>query len=83
MLSSVQTKWHWDRVFSEFLNFSLTISFHRGSMLVYHLRDEQQVCWWPQFAVSPTDMHNKNCKVLFWHLPGGTEKTMEDFSQNR
>jgi hypothetical protein len=26
------TKWHWDRVFSEYFGFSLSISFHRCSI---------------------------------------------------
>jgi hypothetical protein len=29
------TEWHWDRFFSEFFGFSLSISFHRGSPNVY------------------------------------------------
>jgi hypothetical protein len=30
-------KWHWGRVFSEFLGFPLSISFHRGSPYSYNL----------------------------------------------
>jgi hypothetical protein len=29
------TKWHWDRFFSEFFGFPLSVSFHRGSILIY------------------------------------------------
>jgi hypothetical protein len=31
------TKWHWERVFSELFNFPLSIPFHWGSVLIYHL----------------------------------------------
>jgi hypothetical protein len=31
------TKWHWDRVFSEFFGFSMSVSFHRPSQNSYHL----------------------------------------------
>jgi hypothetical protein len=31
------TKWHWDRFFSEFFGFPLSISFHRRSPNSYHL----------------------------------------------
>jgi hypothetical protein len=49
------TKWHWERFFFEFFGFPLSVSFHRGSMLTYHLGDEQQARWWSQFrdTVSP------------------------------
>jgi hypothetical protein len=32
---------HWDRFFSEFCGFSPYLLFHRGSILIYDLRDEQ------------------------------------------
>jgi hypothetical protein len=32
------TKWHWDRVFSEFFGFAVSMSFHRSFILIYHLR---------------------------------------------
>jgi hypothetical protein len=49
------TKWHWDRVFSEFFCFPLSISFQRRSPNSYHLGNEQYVCQWQQFrdVVSP------------------------------
>jgi hypothetical protein len=31
------TKWHWERFFSEFFGFPLSISFHRRSPNSYHL----------------------------------------------
>jgi hypothetical protein len=34
-------EWHWDRFFSEFFSFSLSVSFHRDSILSNHLGDEQ------------------------------------------
>jgi hypothetical protein len=33
------TKWHWDRFFSEFFGFPLSVSFHRRSPNSYHLGD--------------------------------------------
>jgi hypothetical protein len=35
------TKWHWDRFFSKFFIFPLSVSFHHDSILIYHLGDEQ------------------------------------------
>jgi hypothetical protein len=29
------TKWHWDRLLSEFFGFTQSISFHRGSPFTY------------------------------------------------
>jgi hypothetical protein len=34
-------KVHWDRVFSEFFGFPLSVLFHRYSVLIYHVGDEQ------------------------------------------
>jgi hypothetical protein len=34
------TKWNWDRLLSTFFGFLLSVSFHRGSILTYHLGDE-------------------------------------------
>jgi hypothetical protein len=44
------TKLHWDRFFSPFFGFPLSISFHRCSPNSYHLRDEQYVRWLQQFT---------------------------------
>jgi hypothetical protein len=30
-----RTKWHWDRFFSEFFGFPLSVSFHHGSPFSY------------------------------------------------
>jgi hypothetical protein len=48
-------KWHWDRFFSEFFGFPLSMSFQRRSPNSYHLGDEQYVPQWQQFrdVVSP------------------------------
>jgi hypothetical protein len=54
------TKWRWDRFFSEFFGFTLSASFHRCSILIYHLGDEQQARWWPQFRPSPYTIDMKN-----------------------
>jgi hypothetical protein len=50
------------RVFHRGLRFFLSLSFHRGSPYSYHLEDEQQVHWWPQFrdTVSP-QRHEQKC----------------------
>jgi hypothetical protein len=34
-------KVHWDRVFSEFFGFPLSVLFHRYSIFIYHVGDEQ------------------------------------------
>jgi hypothetical protein len=31
------TEWHWDRFCSEFFGFTLSVSFHCGSLLIYHV----------------------------------------------
>jgi hypothetical protein len=36
------TKWHWNRLLSEFFCFSLSVSFHLGSMLIYHLGENNR-----------------------------------------
>jgi hypothetical protein len=33
-------KWQWNRFFFEFYGFPLSISFHHGSMLIYHVGNE-------------------------------------------
>jgi hypothetical protein len=43
------TNWHWDRFFSKFLGFVLSVSFHCGSILIYCLGGEQKARLWPQF----------------------------------
>jgi hypothetical protein len=35
--------------FLRVLRFSMSIPFHRGSILIYHLGDEQYGHWWLQF----------------------------------
>jgi hypothetical protein len=40
-VGSVVTTWHWDRFFSQFFGFLTSISFHRDSILIYHLEDEK------------------------------------------
>jgi hypothetical protein len=49
------TKWHWDRFFHEFFCSSVDIIPPWLSTHMYHLEDEQQGRWWPQFrdTVSP------------------------------
>jgi len=37
--------WHWEWVFSRFFGITLSISFHRGSILTYYNLGH----WWPQF----------------------------------
>jgi hypothetical protein len=37
-------KWHWDRFFFDFFGFSISVLFHRGSMLIYHLRQCGPTC---------------------------------------
>jgi hypothetical protein len=44
-----QTKWHWDRFFSKFFGFFLSVLFHWHSILLHHLGDQQQAQWWLQF----------------------------------
>jgi hypothetical protein len=43
------------QLFSEFFGLHMSMSFHRGFILMYHLWDELKARWWPQFidTVSP------------------------------
>jgi hypothetical protein len=35
-------KWHWDRFFSEYFGFPLSVTFHRGSIVIYHMGEEPE-----------------------------------------
>jgi hypothetical protein len=37
----VVDKWQWCRLLSVFFGFTLSVSFHHGSILIYNLGDEQ------------------------------------------
>jgi hypothetical protein len=58
-------KWHLYRLFSKFFGFPLSISFHRGSILKYHLGDKQQGVEGRSSETSshPIDMNTKKCVV--------------------
>jgi hypothetical protein len=65
-------KWHWDRFFSGFFFFSLSLSFHRVSVLVYHPGDEQYARWWPQFrdlSLIPLTCKTRMTLTCFLELP--------------
>jgi hypothetical protein len=59
------TKWHWDRFFSELFSFPINIIPPWLSLLIYHLGDEQQACWWPQFRdiISP-HQHEQQYQII-------------------
>jgi hypothetical protein len=58
------TKWHWDRVFSEFFCFPLSALFNRRSPHPYHLGDEQYVRQWQHFNVVVSLHVNKKLAIL-------------------
>jgi hypothetical protein len=48
------------QVFLRVLRFSLSISCHWGSMLIYHVRAEEMAHWWPQFRdTAPLHQHDQ------------------------
>jgi hypothetical protein len=65
------TKWHWDRFFPEYFGFSLSISFHRGSIT----RENRK-----KLFVFITGLHNKpqGCGASVASAAGPfTKKTQE------
>jgi hypothetical protein len=58
-------KWHWERFFSKSFGFPLSVSFHNGSILIYHLGDEQQARWWLQFRDIASPHPHKQQYPLF------------------
>jgi hypothetical protein len=42
-------KWHWERIFSEFLDFPINIIAPWLSILIHNLEAEQKAIRWPQF----------------------------------
>jgi hypothetical protein len=59
------TKWHWDRFFSEFFGFPLSISFHRRFPNSYHLGNAQyaNVSRPPRLGTRPTPPSGKKTKT--------------------
>jgi hypothetical protein len=74
------TKWHWDRFFSEFFGFLMSISFHRVSTILYitwgmKSRPTDDRC---SETVSPIDKNNKSqTKILHAVYPALREGRSE------
>jgi hypothetical protein len=68
------TKWHWDRVFSQFFGFALSVSFHRCSILIYH---HPMSCDTPDQAAHFRTLSPKlGASSLTRHLAGAKERSI-------